>query len=125
MVGRVHSAAIAAQGSGNQKKDIIKTSAFLVLPAEAEEVLTRFEGVAEAAVIGQPDAERGGLVKALVVPRPGERLDVRALERHCGQHLSQPKRPRVIEIVPALPRTFLGKVPRHQLRARNGGRQDH
>jgi long-chain acyl-CoA synthetase len=100
----------------DRKKDVIKTSGFLVLPAEVEEVLERFEGVAEAAVVGQPDAERGELVKALVVPRPGVSLDVRALERHCGQHLSQPKRPRVIEIVAELPKTFLGKVPRHQLR---------
>jgi long-chain acyl-CoA synthetase len=107
----------------DRKKDIIKTSGFLVFPAEVEEVLTRFEGVAEAAVIGQPDAERGELVKALVVPRPGARLDVRALEKHCGQHLSPPKRPRIIEIVPALPKNFLGKVPRHQLRANNRGRR--
>jgi long-chain acyl-CoA synthetase len=108
----------------DRKKDIIKTAGFLVFPAEVEEVLARFEGVAEAAVIGQPDPQRGEVVKALVVPRPGARLDVRALERHCGQHLSRPKRPRVIEVVPALPRTFLGKVPRHQLRAGSGGRQE-
>src|SRR5205814_3317403 len=43
----------------DRKKDIIKTSGFLVFPAEVEEVLTRFEGVAEAAVVGEPDAERG------------------------------------------------------------------
>jgi long-chain acyl-CoA synthetase len=105
----------------DRKKDIIKTSGFLVFPAEVEEVLMRFEGVAEAAVIGQPDAERGELVKALVIPRPGAHLDVGALDKHCSQHLSRPKRPRIIEIVPALPRTFLGKVPRHRLRARKTG----
>jgi long-chain acyl-CoA synthetase len=108
----------------DRKKDIIKTSGFLVFPAEVEEILTQFEGVAEAVVIGQPDAERGELVKALVVPRPGASLDVRALEKHCGQHLSQPKRPRIIEIVPAFAKNFLGKVPRHQLRAKNSAGQD-
>src|SRR5262249_23065871 len=52
----------------DRKKDIIKTSGFLVFPAEVEEVLSRFPGVGEAAVIGVPDAEKGEIVKALVVP---------------------------------------------------------
>src|SRR5262249_10181822 len=43
----------------DRKKDIIKTSGFLVFPAEVEEVLRRFPDVADAAVIGVPDAERG------------------------------------------------------------------
>src|SRR5262249_37921474 len=70
------------------------------------------------AVIGQPDAERAELVRALVVPQPGARLEVRALENHCEQHLRPPKRPRLIKIVAALPKNFLGKVHRHLLRAR-------
>jgi len=39
----------------DRKKDIIKTSGFLVFPAEVEEVIARFPDVAEAAVIGTPD----------------------------------------------------------------------
>src|SRR5262249_23728712 len=49
----------------DRKKDIIKTSGFLVFPAEVEEVLRAFPGVAEAAVVGVPDLERGETVKAL------------------------------------------------------------
>src|SRR5262249_51222005 len=61
----------------DRKKDIIKTSGFLVFPAEVEEVLGLFPGVAEAAVVGIPDPERGETVKALVVPAT-DRLDLAA-----------------------------------------------
>ena len=100
----------------DRKKDIIKTSGFLVFPAEVEEVLSRFPGVAEAAVVGVPDAERGEVVKALVVPRDGTGLDLAALERHCQQHLGKHKRPRQIEIVQELPKNFLGKIQRRRIR---------
>jgi long-chain acyl-CoA synthetase len=100
----------------DRKKDIIKTSGFLVFPAEVEEVLSAFPGVAEAAVIGVPDAERGEIVKALVVPRDGDRIDVSALESHCLKHLGKQKRPKHIEIVHELPKNFLGKIQRRRLR---------
>jgi long-chain acyl-CoA synthetase len=99
----------------DRKKDIIKTSGFLVFPTEVEEVLRRFPGVAEAAVVGVPDQERGELIKALVVP-VGDQLDLAALESHCRQHLSKQKRPRQFEIVHELPKNFLGKVLRRKLR---------
>jgi long-chain acyl-CoA synthetase len=100
----------------DRKKDIIKTSGFLVFPAEVEEVLNQCPGVAESAVIGVRDAERGEIVKALVVARPGSGLDIAALEAHCQQHLGKQKRPRQIEIVDALPKNFLGKIQRRRLR---------
>jgi long-chain acyl-CoA synthetase len=109
----------------DRKKDIIKTSGFLVFPAEIEEVLTSFPGVAEAAVIGVPDSERGEIIKALVVARNGE-LNLAALENHCEKHLGKQKRPKQIEVVRELPKNFLGKVQRRRLReserARDHGR---
>jgi long-chain acyl-CoA synthetase len=105
----------------DRKKDIIKTSGFLVFPAEVEEVLSTFPGVAEAAVIGVPDAERGEIIKALVVPRPGNILDITALESHCQQHLGKQKRPKNIEIVSELPKNFLGKIQRRRLRESPSG----
>jgi long-chain acyl-CoA synthetase len=100
----------------DRKKDIIKTSGFLVFPAEVEEVLGTFPGVAEAAVIGVPDTERGEIIQALVVPRKGSHIDVAALESHCQQYLGKQKRPKRIEIVAELPKNFLGKVQRRRLR---------
>jgi long-chain acyl-CoA synthetase len=99
----------------DRKRDIIKTSGFLVYPAEVEEVLRGFKGVADAAVIGVPDADKGEVVKALVVPRNGV-VDVPALEGYCREHLGKHKRPRHIEVVRELPRNFLGKVLRRKLR---------
>jgi long-chain acyl-CoA synthetase len=103
----------------DRKKDIIKTSGFLVFPAEVEEVLLAFPGVAEAAVVGEPDAERGEIIRALVVPRNGD-LGVPALEEHCARHLSKHKRPRKIEVVRELPKNFLGKVQRRKVRENLG-----
>jgi long-chain acyl-CoA synthetase len=100
----------------DRKRDIIKTSGFLVFPAEVEEVIRAYPGVSEAAVVGAPDAERGEAVKALVVPRSGEKLDVAALEAHCRLHLGKQKRPRSFEVVQELPKNFLGKVLRRKLR---------
>jgi long-chain acyl-CoA synthetase len=104
----------------DRKKDIIKTSGFLVFPAEIEEVIATFPGVAEAAVVGVPDAEKGEIIKALVVPRGT--LDIAALQGHCRQHLGKHKQPRHIEVVSELPKNFLGKVLRRKLRETNGAK---
>ncbi len=100
----------------DRKRDIIKTSGFLVFPAEVEEVLCSHPDVAEAAVVGLPDHERGELVKALVVPKAGRPIDMASLEAHCKLHLGKHKRPRHIEVVSELPKNFLGKVLRRKLR---------
>jgi len=99
----------------DRKRDIIKTSGFLVYPAEVEEVLLQFPQVAEAAVVGEPDPQRGEMVVAYVVPRNGN-LDLHALEAHCREHLAKHKRPRKFQVVSQLPKNFLGKVLRRQLR---------
>jgi long-chain acyl-CoA synthetase len=100
----------------DRKRDIIKTSGFLVYPAEVEELMKTFPGVADAAVVGVPDEECGETVKALVVPRSDSRLDLSKLEDHCRRHLGKHKRPRQIEVVRELPKNFLGKVLRRKLR---------
>lgn len=100
----------------DRKRDIIKTSGFLVYPAEVEEALRGHPAVAEAAVVGVPDAEKGEVVKALVVARPGQELSAAALEGYCKLHLSKHKRPRSFEVVRELPKNFLGKVLRRKLR---------
>lgn len=100
----------------DRKRDIIKTSGFLVFPAEVEEVLRGHPDVAEAAVVGVPDHDRGEVVKALIVARGGSKLDLAALENHCKLHLGKQKRPRQMEIVSELPKNFLGKVLRRKLR---------
>jgi long-chain acyl-CoA synthetase len=100
----------------DRKRDIIKTSGYLVYPAEVEEVLRGHPAVAEAAVIGVPDIEKGEIVKAMLVARAGVDLDIGAVEEYCKLHLGKQKRPKVIEIFKELPKNFLGKVLRRKLR---------
>jgi long-chain acyl-CoA synthetase len=101
----------------DRKRDIIKTSGFLVYPAEVEEILRSAPGVGEVAVVGVLDEERGEVLKAMVVPGPiPNGLSVESLHAYCREHLGKHKRPRDIEIVKELPKNFLGKVLRRKLR---------
>lgn len=100
-----------------RKKDLIITSGFNVYPREVEAVLRSADGVLDAAVIGVPDSRRGEIVKAYVVMKPGTKWDLDKLNEYCAEHLSKYKRPRVIErCIGDLPRNFLGKVIRRELR---------
>ena len=94
-----------------------------VFPVEVERVLTAYEDVAEAAVVGVSDTRWGESGVAFVVPRRGAAIDVGALLVHCRAHLAAFKVPRSIEVVDELPQTHIGKVNKASLRLRaNGGR---
>jgi 2-aminobenzoate-CoA ligase len=84
-----------------------------------ESALLMHEAVAEAGVVGVPDAERGQVVKAFVVLKPGVAADaamVSALQDHVKATLAPYKYPRAIEFRDALPRTETGKLQRFRLR---------
>ncbi|WP_372895336.1 AMP-binding protein [Stieleria sp.] len=100
-----------------RKKDLIITSGFNVYPSEVESVLCQAENVKDAAVVAMPDEIRGEAVHAYIVTVDGSPPDVEALEAHCRDHLSAHKRPRAYTHCPDdLPRNFLGKVIRRELR---------
>lgn len=99
--------------------DVIKSAGYRVGPFEVESALLTHPAVAEAAVVGKPDATRGQLIKAFVVLRPGfsdsEALRdemVAAARREVGAHAF----PREIAIVTELPKTTTGKIQRFVLR---------
>jgi 2-aminobenzoate-CoA ligase len=99
--------------------DMIVTSGYNVGGPEVEEVLLQHPAVAECAVVGVPDADRGMLVKAFCVLRAGHSGDaamVRALQDHVKAQLAPYKYPREIAFLPALPRTGTGKLQRFKLR---------
>jgi acyl-CoA synthetase (AMP-forming)/AMP-acid ligase II len=97
-------------------KDMIVSGAENVYPREVEEVLYRHPAVADAAVIGVPDAEFGEAVKAVVVLRPGATASAEELIAFCRGRLGGYKRPRSVDFVAALPRNPSGKVLKRELR---------
>ncbi len=100
-----------------RKKDLIITSGFNVYPSEVEAALRQADGVLDAAVVGQQDARRGEIVKAFIVLSAGAEWDEDKLRTHCAKHLAKYKRPLVFErCIGDLPRNFLGKVIRRELR---------
>ncbi len=100
--------------------DVISSGAYRIGPFEVESALLEHPAVAESAVVGSPDADRGNIVKAFVVLRSSftasEAL-VRELQEHCKRVTAPYKYPREIEFVTGLPKTASGKIRRVELRA--------
>ncbi len=100
----------------DRKKDMIVVSGFKVFPNEIEDVLATHPGVAEAAVIGVPDARSGEAVKAVVVLKDPTVTESELLA-HCKQHLTAYKMPRIVEFrTEPLPKSNIGKILRRELR---------
>jgi 2-aminobenzoate-CoA ligase len=101
--------------------DMIITSGYNVGGPEVEDALMQHPTVAECGVIGLPDDERGMVVKAFVVLKPGvdgNEAARKLLQDHVKATLAPFKYPRQIEFVDKLPRTETGKLQRFRLRAR-------
>lgn len=99
--------------------DMIVTAGYKIAGPEVEEALLRHPAVAEAAVVGVPDEERGMLVKAVVVLQAGADLGpepARTLQDFVKSQIAPYKYPRAIEFADALPRTATGKLQRFRLR---------
>ena len=99
--------------------DMIITSGYNVGGPEVEDALLKHPAVAECGVIGEPDDERGMVVKAFVVLKPGQEAGeamTRLLQDHVKATLAPFKYPRRIEFVGSLPRTETGKLQRFKLR---------
>lgn len=99
--------------------DMIITAGYNVGGPEVEDALLKHPAVAECGVIGKPDDERGMIVKAFCVLKPGHTGDdamVKALQDHVKATIAPFKYPREIEFVASLPRTETGKLQRFKLR---------
>ncbi|WP_281915342.1 AMP-binding protein [Caldimonas thermodepolymerans] len=99
--------------------DLIVSAGYNIAAPEVEDALLAHPAVAECAVIGVPDEERGQLVKAFVVlregHRPGEAL-VQELQDFVKRSIAPYKYPRAIEFRDWLPRTETGKLQRYRLK---------
>ena len=100
--------------------DMIVSAGYNISGPEVEEVLLEHRGVAECGVVASPDAERGFIVKAFVVPRDGDGSEAlaRELQDFVKAEMAPHKYPRAIEFVAELPRTETGKLQRFRLRRR-------
>jgi acyl-CoA synthetase (AMP-forming)/AMP-acid ligase II len=102
----------------DRKKDKFIVGGFNVAPAEVEGILTTWEKVSQAAVVGVPDDHYGEVGAAFVVPAPGADLSPGDVVDYARQAMANYKVPRRVEIVDALPLNATGKILRHELRAR-------
>ncbi len=114
---RAHRGADGVYFHDGRADDVIISAGWTISPLEIEDVLLKHEGVAEAAVVGVPDAERGQVVKAFIVARHADAPPkLEALQSYVKEQLSGHEYPRQIALVDALPKTQAGKVNRALLR---------
>jgi long-chain acyl-CoA synthetase len=99
-------------------KDVIITSCTKVYPHHVEEALLTHSAIAEAAVVGEPDARVGAVPVAHLVLRPGATVSADELRLYLAPMISRPAIPRWFSIHASLPRTRMGKVERGVLAAR-------
>lgn len=97
-------------------KEMIKVSGYSVFPEEVEAILILHPDIAQVAVIGVPDQNKGEVVKAFVVPKASRSIDTAAVVAWARENMSHYKVPRAIEVLDALPATGTGKVLRRLLR---------
>ena len=97
-------------------KDMYISGGENVYPAEVENVLYQLSEIAEAAIIGVPDAKWGETGKAVVVLKSDQSLDEEKIIAHCLEKLAKFKMPASVEFIDALPRNATGKVLKRSLR---------
>ncbi|MBO0774761.1 MAG: long-chain fatty acid--CoA ligase [Actinobacteria bacterium] len=101
----------------DRKKDMLIRGGFNVYPREVEEVLFGHPAVAEAAVIGKPDARLGEEVLAYVVAKPGADARPGDIIEYAKERLAAYKYPREVRIVGELPKGPTGKILKRELPA--------
>jgi len=102
-------------------KDVIKTGGEWVSSLELEDLISRHPAVSEVAVIGVRDAKWGERPLALVVCKPGRRVDAAAIQQHLGEfvslgQVSKYAVPQRVLFVDAIDKTSVGKINKKLLR---------
>ncbi len=102
--------------------DMIISAGYNIAGPEVESALLLHPAVHECGVVGADDPERGQIVKAYVVPKPGVEGDAdlaRVLQEFVKSQIAPYKYPRAVAFIDALPRTETGKLQRYKLRQRD------
>lgn len=104
----------------DRSKDVIITGGENVYSSEVEAALHQHEDVIECAVIGVPDDAYGEALFAVIVARPGSRLDADGVVAHCRGRIGGYKIPRRVAVVDELPKSAMGKILKNELRKTYG-----
>jgi len=99
-----------------RKKDLIIRGGENISPGEIEATLDEHPQVEEAAIIGVPDPDWGEVIKAIIVPRPGEKPKPDDIVKYAKERLASYKAPTYFAFVDELPRNPMGKVLKTELR---------
>ncbi|MFX1569654.1 MAG: AMP-binding protein [Promethearchaeota archaeon] len=102
----------------DRKRDMIKYKGHGVFPREVEDLMYMHEAINEVGVIGVSDPETGQNIKAFVSLKPEYqgKINEQDLMTWCKENISPFKYPRIVEIVPELPKSVIGKILRRELR---------
>ncbi len=100
----------------DRKKDMIISGGFNVYPSDIEAVLYKHEAIAEAAVVGVASEKWGETPVAFVVLRPGRTESGAQICAWANERLGKTQRITVVEVIPALPRSHIGKILKRELR---------
>ncbi|HLZ20479.1 MAG TPA: AMP-binding protein, partial [Smithellaceae bacterium] len=100
----------------DRKKDLIIRGGENIFPKEIENILYQYPAVLEASVIGIPDPVYGETVKAFVVLKEKDAATDEDLMAYCRDQLPAYKRPTIIRIIDAMPRSAVGKILKRELR---------
>ena len=99
-----------------RNKDLIISGGYNVYPKEIEGFIDDMDGVEESAVIGIPHKDFGEAVMAVVIPKPGAKLNGQAMIDALKSKIANFKVPKRVEIIESLPRNAMGKVQKNILR---------
>lgn len=102
--------------------DIISVVGYEVSPVEVEKGLLLHPAIAEAAVIGLPDAYLGQAIKAFVTLKPGASATPKEIIAFCKERMHRHQYPWQVEIVDDLPKSEAGEISRDELRAQESAK---
>ena len=98
-----------------RKDDMINVGGLNVYPAEIEQVLREHPLLKEAGVVGIPDRDRGEIIKAALVVKPGSKITKKEIISYCRQKLANFKVPKIVEFWDEIPKSSTGKIARREL----------
>ncbi len=101
----------------DRRKEIIITGGFNVYPSQVEAAVRTMPGIADVAVVGLPEEERGESVVAAIVLKKGMKVDLESVRKWAEKSLSHYALPRQIAILSEIPYSHLGKVIRKKVQA--------